>query len=199
MKKALIIMLAAICIAACVSHPKQEGPEAILAQMRADTAWIHTLDSLAAIAIGPGAKCIDPVWHLFSWEGRFFFHNQDWGGVLEIPEDFIPEDDLWQAELSFHGTSAWSPDSLILITFYAGFNAMDEEADESTVRIERNINEDGIVFYGRTISKGPYGVEYAVSLQYPEGLEERVADIIPMIERYPYGPDGKLHPGEAVL
>lgn len=199
MKKALIIMLAAICIAACVSHPKQEGPEAILAQMRADTAWIHTLDSLAAIAIGPGAKCIDPVWHLFSWEGRFFFHNQDWGGVLEIPEDFIPEDDLWQAELSFHGTSAWSPDSLILITFYAGFNAMDEEADESTVRIERNINEDGIVFYGRTISKGLYGVEYAVSLQYPEGLEERVADIIPMIERYPYGPDGKLHPGEAVL
>lgn len=199
MKKTLVIMLTAICIAACVSHPKQTGPEAILAQMRADTEWIHTLDSLASIAIGPGAKYIDPVWHLFSWEGRTFFHNQDWGGVLEIPEGFLPEDDLWQAELSFHGTSAWLPDSLILITFYAGFNAMDEEADESTVRIERNINEDGVVFCGRTIPKGPYGVEYAVSLQYPEGLEERVADIIPMIERYPYGPDGKLHPGEAVL
>jgi hypothetical protein len=30
-------------------------------------------------------------------------------------------------------------------------------------------------------------------------MEDRVADIIPMIDRYPYGPDGKLHPGEAVL
>ena len=199
MKKTLITILATICIAACFSHPKQAAPEAILAQMRADTAWIHTLDSLASIAIGPGAKCIDPVWHLFSWEGRTFFHNQDWGGVLEIPEGFLPEDDLWQANLSFHGTRAWSPDSLILITIYAGFNAMDEEVDESTVRIERNVNEDGIVFYGRTIPNGPYGVEYSVSLQYPDGMEDRVADILPMIERYPYGPDGKLHPGEAVL
>ena len=56
---------------------------------------------LAAIAIGPGAKCIDPVWHMFSYEGRYFFHNQDWGGVLEVPKGFLPEDDLWQAELSF--------------------------------------------------------------------------------------------------
>ena len=199
MKKALIIMLTAVCVAACVSHPKQAVPEAILAQMRADTAWINTLDSLASMAIGPGAKCIDPVWHLFSWEGRTFFHNQDWGGVLEIPEGYIPEDDLWQAEVSFHGTRAWSPDSLILISFYAGFSAMDEDADESTVRIERNVNEDGIVYYGRTIPNGPYGVEYSVSLQYPEGMEDRVAGIIPMIDRYPYSPDGTIHPGEAVL
>jgi hypothetical protein len=199
MRKTLITMLTAISIVGCVSHPKQTGPETVLAQMRADTAWIRTLDSLAAIAIGPGVKCIDPVWHLFSWEGRNFFHNQDWGGVLEIPEGFLPEDDLWQAVVSFHGTRAWSPDSLILISFYAGFNVMEEDVDENDVRVERNLNEDGIVFYGRTIPKGPYGVEYSVSLQYPEGMEDRVADIIPMIDRYPYGPDGKLHPGEAVL
>ena len=31
-------MLTAVCVAACVSHPKQAVPEAILAQMRADTA-----------------------------------------------------------------------------------------------------------------------------------------------------------------
>lgn len=57
------------------------------------------ITAMAAISIGPGAKCIDPVWHLF---------------------------------------------------------------------------------YGRTIPKGRYGAEYAVFLQYPEGQEERVADIIPM-------------------
>ena len=111
MRKTLITMLTAISIVGCVSHPKQTGPETVLAQMRADTAWIRTLDSLAAIAIGPGVKCLDPVWHLFSWEGRNFFHNQDWGGVLEIPEGFLPEDDLWQAVVSFHGTRAWSPDT----------------------------------------------------------------------------------------
>ena len=112
---------------------------------------------------------------------------------------YLPEDDLWQAGLSFHGTCAWSTDSLILISFYAGYNVMDEGVDENAVLVERNVNEDGIVFYGRTIPRGPYGVEYSVSLQYPEGMEDRVEDILPMIDRYPYGPDGKLHPGDAVL
>ena len=52
---------------------------------------------------------------------------------------------------------------------------------------------------GRTSPKGPYGVLYSVSLQYPEGMEDEVAHIIPMIDRYPYGPDVSLKPGEAVL
>ena len=83
MRKTLITMLTAISIVGCVSHPKQTGPETVLAQMRADTAWIRTLDSLAAIAIGPGVKCIDPVWHLFSWEGRNFFHNDVIGDAVD--------------------------------------------------------------------------------------------------------------------
>ena len=103
MKYTTSIIITILFLISCSGPRKQAetGPEAILAQMRADTAWINTLDSLAAIAIGPGAKCIDPVWHLFSYEGRYFFHNQDWGGVLEVPKGFLPEDDLWQAELSF--------------------------------------------------------------------------------------------------
>ena len=52
---------------------------------------------------------------------------------------------------------------------------------------------------GRTIPKGPYGVQYSVSLQYPKGMEDEVAHIIPMIDQYPYSPDGSLKPGEAVL
>lgn len=197
MLKRLIILLAAVCIVACSGSGKRAlyGPEAVLAKMRADTGWIHTLDSLAAIAIGPGARCIDPVWHLFSYEERNFFHNPDWGGVLEIPEGFIPADDPWQAVLSFHGTHAWSPDTLILISFYAGFSTLEEE---NKVWSERTVNEDGIVYYGRSIPNGPYGVEYSVSLQYPKEMEEAVADIIPMINRYPFGPDGLLHPGIAV-
>ena len=92
---------------ACGQRPKANNtPEGILAQMRADTSWIHELDSLSQVAIGPGARCIDPVWHTFSYDGRTWFFNQDWGGVLEIPSDYLPEDDLWQAELSFHGTRA---------------------------------------------------------------------------------------------
>ncbi|MBR5431507.1 MAG: hypothetical protein IK119_03895, partial [Bacteroidales bacterium] len=90
MKYTISIIITTIFLISCSGPRKQAetGPEAILAQMRADTAWISTLDSLAGIAIGPGAKCIDPVWHLFSYNGRSFFHNQDWGGVLEIPKGF---------------------------------------------------------------------------------------------------------------
>ena len=121
--------------------------ESILAQMRADTSWIHELDSLAQIAIGPGAKCIDPVWHTFSYGGRTWFFNQDWGGVLEIPTDYIPEDDLWQAELSFHGTSAWSPDTLILVSFYAGFQGItNEESIEATIS---ELEEEGFAVLER--------------------------------------------------
>ena len=149
MKYTTSIIITILFLISCSGPRKQAetGPEAILAQMRADTAWINTLYSLAAIAIGPGAKCIDPVWHLFSYEGRYFFHNQDWGGVMEVPKGFLPEDDLWQVELSFHGTRAWSPNSLILISFYAGFNVMDGDEKENAVQIERSVNEDGIVYY----------------------------------------------------
>ena len=130
----LIVLLMALMLSCGQRKPAQDTPEAILAQMRADTSWIHELDSLAQIAIGPGAKCIDPVWHTFSYEGRTWFFNQDWGGVLEIPSDYMPEDDLWQAELSFHGTSAWSPDTLILVSFYAGFQGItNEESIEASI------------------------------------------------------------------
>ena len=76
---------------------------------------------------GPGAKCLDPVSHSFTYDGRTWIFNQDWGGVLEIPADYIIEDDLWQAKISFHGTHAWSPDSTILVSFYAGFQCLDKE------------------------------------------------------------------------
>ena len=92
-----------------------------LEQMRTDSVWVHSLDSLAGIHIGPGAKCLDAVKHTFSYEGRIFIYNQDWGGVLEIPAGFVPEDDTWQVELSYHGEPVISPDSLVYISHYEGF------------------------------------------------------------------------------
>lgn len=228
MKKFISAALAALLLVSCGngSH-RQEGAEAILAQMRSDTVWVHELDSLAGIALGPGAGCIDPVWHLFSQGGRRWFHNQDWGGVLEIPDGFIPEDDPWQAELSFHGTAAHSPDSLVRISFYAGFSVADE--DEARNWIEASLaeggftvlamersevrfpdgtlspvlevsagNADGVIWRSRHILSGPDGVEFSVSLQYPSGAKDRIRDILPMINRYPFSPDGRFERGEAV-
>lgn len=40
---------------------------------------------------------------------------------------------------------------------------------------------------------------HGTSAWYPEGMEDEVAHIIPMIDKYPYGPDGSLKPGEPVL
>ena len=196
----------------CARQPQwPETPEQVLARMRADTAWIRELDSLAQIAIGPGARCIDPVWHTFSYEGRTWFFNQDWGGVLEIPADYLPEDDLWQAELSFHGTRAWSPDSLILVSFYAGFrDGTKEESIETALsgltedgfavweREEtekaftvRACSADGINYYGRLIFANDEGIEYAVSVQWPDGKASEAQTVIEMAYRYPVGPDRK--------
>ena len=204
---------------ACGQRPKANNtPEGVLAQMRADTSWIHELDSLAQVAIGPGARCIDPVWHTFSYDGRTWFFNQDWGGVLEIPSDYHPEDDLWQGELSFHGTRAWSPDSLILVSYYAGFQALSRE--ESIEAIASGLKEDsfavqewdekekvltirarsaeGINYYGRHILANEDGVEYSVSVQYPDEKTAEALPVIEMADRYPASPNGTIFKGEAL-
>ena len=219
MKNTILMVILLALTLSCGQQPKdQDTPERILAQMRADTRWIHKLDSLAQIAIGPGARCLDPVWHTFSYEGRTWFFNQDWGGVLEIPADYIPEDDLWQAELSFHGTRAWSPDSLILVSFYAGFQVLtDEESIESTLSglaedgfavLEREENEgtltirarsaEGMNYYGRRISANEDGVEYAVTVQYPDEKDSEAQAVMEMADRYPAGPGGTIFHGEAL-
>ena len=181
-------------------------PQTILTRMRADTLWIRRLEEMADSTLGPGTKCLDPVWHLFSHEGRTWFFNQDWGGVLEIPSDFIPEDDEYQAYFSFHGTRAFSPDSLVVISFYAGglgltieetSDAVQEDLTADGFRIValqmddcsfvvHAVSDEGIHYYGREIFDVVEGIEYSVSIQYPDGRD--ISHIIPMVDRYPYGP-----------
>ena len=207
-----VLLLAVSC---CVNAPKEDAiPEAVLALMRADTAWIHYLDSLSEIALGPGAVCLDPVSHSFLYGGRTWLFNQDWGGVLEVPSGYLIEDDLWQAELSFHGTRIWSPDSLILISIYAGFQAL--EYREYMESIERSLQEEGfpilhndgtcirarsaegINYYGRHLYKSGDGIEYSVSVQWPNSKAAEVREVIRMADRYPVGPDGSVFKGEAI-
>lgn len=215
----LLVAILSVMMVACSQRHYQETPEAILAQMRADTCWIQELDSLAQIAIGPGAKCIDPVWHTFSYNGRTWFFNQDWGGVLEIPSDYIPEDDYVQAELSFHGTSAWSPDSLITISFYAGIQIYTlednlesllsgltgkgytiQDTDESeNAFIVRARSGNGVNYYGRYICPIEIEkVEYLLSIVYPDNSLEEAEKLIEMARPYPAGPDGQIFRGEAL-
>ena len=189
-----------------------------LEQMRTDSVWIHKLDSLAAVHIGPGAKCLDAVKHTFSYEGRLFVYNQDWGGVLEIPAGFVPEDDTWQVELSYHGAPVISPDSLVYISHYEGFQGCDYEefrqsCSESFARdslmvkvymreeiltyrsgyetpslVYETLNKDGIRGYFRYIFSSQEGVGYSASVQYPQDCEERCGYIREMIDHYPFGP-----------
>ena len=219
MRKTIAIISILFLSMACGQRPKGNNTlEGVLAQMRADTSWIHELDSLAQVAIGPGARCIDPVWHTFSFDGRTWFFNQDWGGVLEVPSDYLPEDDLWQAELSFHGTRAWSPDSLILVSYYAGFQALTLE--ESIEAIRDGLKDDGfavrewdekekvltiharsaegINYYGRHIFANDDGVEYSVSVQYPDVKAAEALPVIEMADHYPAGPNGTIFKGEAL-
>lgn len=214
MNKIILITSALLALLSCRQKPTQSGPEAVLARMRADTAWIHRLDSMAQIAIGLGAKCLDPVSHSFSYEGRTWIFNQDWGGVLEIPSDYLIEDDIWQAGLSFHGTRIWSPDSLIMVSFYAGFQAL--ECDEYFESLEGGLMEEGfsiisndegtilarskegINYYGRHRYANKDGIEYSVSLQWPDKKAEEAKEIIMMADRYPAGPNGNVFIGEAI-
>lgn len=227
--KRLLLITTLLAAAACGNRrdPQTSSPEDILSLMRADSAWVHELDSLAGLALGPGARCIDPVWHLFSLDGQRWFHNQDWGGVLQLPDGFIPEDDTWQAELSFHGTAAVSADSLTRLSFYAGFGTLtrDEflegerqtlaeagftilsvrwgEADfgdgtVSPVLTVEALGADGIRYHARHILSGPDGVAFSAALQYDVTVAGEASRYITMIDRFPFSPDGRFIRGEAV-
>jgi len=218
MKKIILITSAFLALFSCKQKSTLSGPEAVLAQMRADTAWIHQLDSMAQIAIGPGAKCLDPVSHSFSYEGRTWIFNQDWGGVLEIPSDYLIEDDIWQAGLSFHGTRIWSPDSLIMVSFYAGFQVLTEEdikenllsllesegftvqdlGEEGNVITIKAQSYGGINYFGRHRLSDENGVEFSISVQYAGEKSEELTTVINMANMYPYGPEGTIFKGEVV-
>lgn len=200
----------------------------VLSEMRADTTFIHELESLATLALGAKATCIDPVWHLFSCNGKRWFHNSDWGGVLELPDGFIPQDDYVQAELTFHGTTAISEDQKITLAFYAGFQAESEQAyleeildsfrnhrfnvmDIDTAMFEfsdgfpataytiKAIDGDGMICYGRYIPSGPDQILFFAIVTYQNMDDERIGDIIPMIDRYPLSEEGCFMKGEAIL
>lgn len=216
--KTIPILAALALISSCRQHTVVSGLESTLARMRADTAWIRQLDSLAQTSIGPGARCLDPVKHAFAYDGRTWLFNQDWGGVLEMPADYLPEDDLWQASFSFHGTRTFSPDSLILISCYAGLQiqepgeyaasirenlekqgfsirAMTEEDGVWTIRAR---SDEGVNHYGRYIYANPDGVEHVASVQYPDNMQEDAATIREMIDRFPAGPGGKVFQAAAL-
>jgi len=221
-----LLTLALVVFISCSSRKSSDDWDNMsiaqrLEVMRTDTAWIRTLDSLAAESIGLGAKCEDAVKHTFRWNGRLWVYNQDWGGVLEIPDGFVPSDDEWQVELSYHGAEIFSQDSLCYISHYEGNQVFSYEeyrelalsvfkddsllvnysVREETVRFEGGhespvlivelLNEDGIVGYFRFIYSSPEGIEYSASIQYPLERDEQYGNIREMIDRYPFGPDGQ--------
>ena len=186
MNRIMILTILALSIMSCrPRHNDVDDPADVLAQMRSDTEWIHQLDSMAQTAIGPGARCIDPVQHIFSYDGRVWLFNQDWGGVLEIPGNYIVEDDMCQAELSFHGTRAFSPDSLIAITCYAGF-----QGTEPLSIVINSTHRGAANCFVRKAGPDSDGIVYMACVQYTDEKSEEAQSIIKMISRYPIGPTG---------
>ncbi len=134
--------------------------------------------------------------------------NDDWGFALEIPADYLVEDNPWAEHFSDHGRRVFSPDSLILISTYAGVQALpDEEVGDDLVNslaedgfqisqietVGRTLiiharNGDGINYYGRHTLANEDGIEYAVSVQYPDEKETEAQRVIKMADRFPAGP-----------
>lgn len=230
MTRTITIILISLTLL-CSCRPKavsltERGVADILSQMRSDPALKAYADSMGVEQLGEGTVCLDPVKHLYRRGDRHFLYNEDWGGVLELPEGWIPEDDIWQAEFTFHGTRVWSPDSTVLLCTYAGYSDGPDEDLESEARTLAEqgftvtsqslsyvpmgdltvlstsigaLGEDGIAYYGRTVHSEILHVAYSVSLQYPQGEEDRVADLMRFVDRYPLSPEGKAPVGDAIL
>lgn len=205
------------------------SPEERLEVMRTDTSYISFLDSCARIHIGDDARCIDAVQHLFESGGRRWLFSDDWGGLLEIPMGWTPDEDRWQAMVTFHGTHAFSPDSTVLVSMYSGFASYGDEAEfreyvmesmaEDSISVRSwqvesipftedwsspavtvlGRNAHGINFYGRYIMRDAFGVEHSASLQWEDGEQYGIEGLMASIDRFPFGPQGQVPHGDAAL
>lgn len=227
----VFVIAAFAALTSCFNSPSGKSTDAMSLEekievMRTDSLFITYQDSLAVIQLGDGAKCLDPVKHLFSRDGRFFLYGSDWGGVVELPEGWIPEDDYWQADFSFHGTSVFSPDSLAMFSLYAGLNT-GEPLNEQIEWCKEGLSEDnfgilsediyivlmagteapcyevtarngeGLNLYRKGILRDNRGVEMVLSLQYYDGYSGDVQELLKYLEAFPFGPDGQLPVGAA--
>lgn len=199
----------------------------VIEEIRSDPRVMAFADSMGVLQLGAGTKCLDPIKHTYTRDGRLFLYNDDWGGVLELPQGWIPEDDLWQVAVSFHGTRVWSPDSTVLMTTYAGYTEPDtdqlEYACESLVEDGFTVNaheeswmfigddparclsilargEGGIIYHGKYVTNMNSSIEYYMSLQYVEKEEgDRIDVLKSYLERYPLGPEGQAPVGDCLL
>lgn len=134
--------------------------------------------------------------------------NDDWGFALEIPADYLVEDNSWAEHFSDHGRRVFSPDFLVLISTYAGVQALpDDEVGDDLVNslaedgfqisqietVGRTLiiharNGDGINYYGRHSLANEEGVEYSISVQYPDEKADEARTLIKMADRFPAGP-----------
>lgn len=214
-----ILLVAAMLAVSC--RPKVRNLDddfPTLDEMRYDQDLMEFLDSAAQTAVGPGAKTVDYVKHMVMWNNRLFVVNPDWGGVMELPVDYVPADDEWQRIVSYHGSHVWSPDSTKLISYYAGFqdeidvlgNLYHEQLTEvyadsitQVLSIDRNIicdsivecsvrtrNDDGILGYHKSMFYLGRYIEYSASLQYPESQQDSIQQLLEYVDRYPIGPSG---------
>lgn len=224
-----LILIPVILLSACRNVSTVNTADdlrTILESMRRDSTLIAFADSLGVLQLGAGTKCIDPVKHIYLRGERTFLYNEDWGGVLELPEGWFPEDDIIQAELSFHGTQVWSPDSTILISTYASYCGQEINqlevicenlaqqgfmlSSQEEVRIEigsepaRCFNVmalgENSIYMGKSVVLEKSSIRYFISLQY-DGNEdyERVNQIKSYFERYPLGPEGQIPIGDCLL
>lgn len=230
MKRQITFILITLSLA-CSCGPKAVSCAdlllpAILDEMRSSSDRMAFADSMGVLQLGEGTHCLDPVKHLYRRGARHFLYNEDWGGVLELPQGWIPEDDTWQVGFSFHGTRVWSPDSTVLLSTYAGYSdGADEDLESEAMTLAEQgftvtsqtlsyipmgdltvlcasigaLGEDGIVYYGRTVHSELLHVAYSVSLQYPQGEEDSVTGLMPFVDLYPFGPEGQPPAGDALF
>ena len=196
-------------------------PRQRLEAIRKDSAHIHVLDSLAGIHIGEGARCLDAVRHLFVWNGRYWLYSDEWGGLAELPSGWLPEEDLLQSELTFHGTDVWSPDSLVMMRMYSGFDSSENE-NEFDMRLYERLSEDGISieswecpkdmtaygdtkklitisghdtngnsYFGRVFRDGANRVAHFAFLKWDISTEEDIDTLKALVDRFPFGPSGQ--------
>lgn len=201
-----------------VYKEKEESSKALLEmqeldELRQDPELISSLEAYAEKAIGNGAVCIDPVKHLVKWQGRYFYCNNDCGGVLEIPDGWTAADDR---------STIYAPDSSIIVSIHS-----DKQTAESEDALEksslRGLQRDSITmlstsrafidlpdatqtpvftiigfidddwsYYSRDIFKDNNGIGHSIKVRWQQKSQTEARALLKSVNHFPLGPEGQL-------
>lgn len=116
-------------------------------RMRGDMDMRSELSDYLTRILGINVTCVDPVTHIYDGDGRRFHWNNEFGDILEIPNDWIPSFSIYGLLFPYHGEPVCSPDSTCWLSPFSGYSAIYVTEKEFYEGIRKEYEKSSLIYH----------------------------------------------------